>query len=102
MVMTSYDLFVGEVDLRSLATKRQMILEEESDHMPYFNIKKEDWVVYFVIALISVLAKWADERYASNFAKNHGMERHVLMKVHFYSLNKFTATLNLFLNLCCV
>ena len=83
LVMTSYDLFVGEVDLRSLATRKQMVVEEESGHMPYFNIKKEDWVVYFIIALLSILAKWCDERYASNFAKKHGMERHVLMKVTF-------------------
>ena len=81
LVMTSYDLFVGEIDLRSLSTTGQKVKEEENVHMPYFNIKKEDWVVYFCIALISVVAKWMDERYASNFAKRHGMERHVLMKV---------------------
>ena len=83
--MTSYDLFVGDIDLRSLATKRQLVVEEESGYLPSFNIKKEDWVVYLVIAIISILAKWADERYASNFSKNHGMARHVLMKVTLFS-----------------
>ena len=81
LVMSSYDLFVGEVDLRSMNTKKQKVVEDEDVHMPYFNIKKEDWVVYLVISLLSLMAKWCDDRFAAYFSKKHGMDRHVFMKV---------------------
>ena len=62
LVMTSYELFVSKVDLRSLAdTKRPKDAEEKSIHMPYFNFKTKDWVVYFIITLLSILGKWADK-----------------------------------------
>jgi hypothetical protein len=86
LVTSSYDLFIGEVNLRSLETKKSKLAEDDNLHLPYFNVRKEDWIVYLVIALVSILSKWADERYASNFAKKHGMQRHVLMKVIIYAI----------------
>jgi hypothetical protein len=90
-VLASYDQFVDEVDLRSLK-KPKFVEEDDSLHMPHFNLKKEDWVVYFVISLLSILAKWCDDRYAAYFSKKHGMERHVFMKVN----KNLTAVLFLF------
>jgi len=84
LVMSSYDMFVGEIDLRSLEAKKPKVAEEENVHMPYFNVRKEDWIVYLIIAFTSIVGKWIDERYASSFAKKHGMERHVFMKVNIY------------------
>ena len=79
-MLASYDQFVDEVDLRSV--KKPQIVEEDGNlHLPYFNLKKEDWVVYLVIALLSIVAKWCDDRYAAHFSKKHGMERHIFMKV---------------------
>ena len=80
-IMTSYNLFIGEVDLRSLATKKQMVLNEESINMAYFNIKKENSLVYFITVFLSVLVKWVDEMYVSNYVKPHGIKRHVLREI---------------------
>jgi hypothetical protein len=96
LVMASYDLFVNEIDMRSLLKKKP---EEEEPEPSFFHVRKQDWIVYLFIALVTVIGKWCDERYASNFAKRHGMERHVFMKVEtFFTLKlKYLKTL-----ICCL
>jgi len=59
-VMTSYHLFVNEIDMRSLHTSKP----QEEDDLPFFDIKKKDWIIYLVIALLSVLGKWGRFRAA--------------------------------------
>jgi hypothetical protein len=77
LVMTSYDLFVDEIDLRAAKTPKQ----NEDSTVSWFTVRKQDWFVYLVIILGTVIIKWGDDRYASSFAKRNGMERHVFMKV---------------------
>jgi hypothetical protein len=79
LVMTSYDMFLGEIDLRSV--KKTEKPETEEAETSWFTVRKQDWLVYFVISLLTIVIKWCDERYASSFAKRNGMERHVFMKV---------------------
>lgn len=78
LVMTSYELFVDEIDLRSLKNVEKPETETET---AWFNVRKEDWFVYLVIALVTIVGKWLDDRYANSFAKRNGMERHVFMKI---------------------
>jgi len=81
--MTSYDLFMDEIEVRNLHNQKK---EEDIEEPPFFNISKRDWIIYLVISLGTILCKWLDERFASNFAKQNGMERHVFMKVRIINI----------------
>lgn len=69
----------------------------------HLNLTYYDWFVYqapggISYGLITLVAKWIDDRAANFFSKRHGMERHMLMKViFFYTVNIKTVVFNVLL-----